>query len=165
MVGGGILPVAVYNGKLHFLFGEESDERRWIDFGGGSKPGETLLQTVVRECCEELDGFFGTHTEIRKLIRENQLLKLQLPTYTSFLVAFPYDANLPFYFNNHHKFIQTHLPHLVCKKGFFEKRQIKWMTFDEIKQKRPHFRQYYTPLLDLLQEQEAFLLQAMRQRT
>lgn len=162
MVGGGVLPVAFHDGQLYFLFGEEAEERKWIDFGGGAKPGETLLQNVVRECCEEMDGFFGTPNEIRQLIRDQLLLKLKLPTYTSFLVKMPYDPNLPVYFNNHHKFIETHLPNLICRKGLFEKRQIKWMTLADIKQKRSHFRHYYTPLLDLLSEHESFLLDEMQ---
>lgn len=157
MVGGGVLPVALYKGQLLFLFGEECEEHKWIDFGGGSKPGETLMQNVTRECCEELDGFLGSPNEIKHLIKNNLLVKLSLETYTSFLVYLPYEANLPFYFNQHHKFIKSHLPHLICKNGLFEKRQIKWMTIEEIMQKRGHFRHYYREMLDQIIDHENFL--------
>ena len=89
------------------------------------------------------------------------VLKLNLEndksSYTTFLVQIAYDPNLPFYFNNHHKFIKTHLPHLVGKNGLFEKRQIQWMTFNDMQQKRLHFRHYYRPMLDQLKEHEAHL--------
>jgi hypothetical protein len=89
-------------------------------------------------------------------------MKLNLETYTSFLVQVAYDPNLPFYFNNHHKFIKTHLPHLVGKKGLFEKRQIKWMTLQDIQAKRAQFRHYYKPMLDQLLEHETLIREAMQ---
>ena len=164
-MGGGVLPVSLYNGQLFFLFGEEFDEHKWIDFGGGAKPGETLMQNVTRECCEELDGFFGSPNEIKQLIKNNTVLKLSLETYTTFIVQVPFDPNLPIYFNNHHKFIKTHLPHLVGKNGLFEKRQIKWMTIDDIIQKRSQFRHYYKEMLDHIIQHESFLIGALQNKT
>ena len=160
-MGAGVLPVAIHQGQLYFLFGEEFDEHKWIDFGGGAKNGESTLQNAVREGCEELNGFFGSCNEFKQLIKTNLVLKLNLETYTTFLVQVAYDPNLPFYFNNHHKFIKTHLPHLVGKNGLFEKRQIQWMTFKDMQQKRLHFRHYYRPMLDQLKEHEAILLNAV----
>ena len=159
-MGAGVLPVALHQGQLYFLFGEEFDEHKWIDFGGGAKTGESTLQNAVREGCEELNGFFGSANEFKHLIKTNLLLKLNLETYTTFLVQVPYDSNLPFYFNNHHKFIKSHLPHLVGKNGLFEKRQIQWMTFREMDKKRSQFRHYYKPMLDQLKAHEAILRQA-----
>ena len=160
-MGAGVLPVALHQGQLYFLFGEEFDEHKWIDFGGGAKPGESTLQNAIREACEELNGFFGSCNELKQLIQTNLLLKLNLEndtsSYTSFIVQVPYDPELPFYFNNHHKFIKTHLPHLVGKNGLFEKRQIQWMTFREMEKKRSQFRHYYRPMLDQLKEHEAIL--------
>ena len=160
-MGAGVLPVAIHQGVLYFLFGEEADEHKWIDFGGGAKPGESVLQNALREGCEELNGFFGSANEFKQLIKTNLLLKLNLETYTSFLVEVVYDPNLPFYFNNHHKFIKTHLPQFICKNGLFEKRQIKWMTLKELQEKRMQFRHYYRPMLDQLAEHEGFLLNAL----
>lgn len=163
-MGGGILPVALYNGQLFFLFGEEQDERKWIDFGGGTKTGETLIQTATRECCEELDGFFGSSNELKQLIKHNLILKLSLETYTSFIVHISYDPKLPFYFNNHHKFIKAHLPHLIGKNGLFEKRQIQWMTLDDVVQNASHFRSYYKDMLKSIIQNKDFILQALYSR-
>jgi 8-oxo-dGTP pyrophosphatase MutT (NUDIX family) len=160
-MGAGVLPVALVQGQLYFLFGEEFDEHKWIDFGGGANPGESLLQNAVREGCEELNGFFGSANEFKQLIKTHLLMKLALETYTTFLVQVPYDPNLPFYFNNHHKFIKTHLPHLVGKNGLFEKRQIKWMTLADIEEKRLQFRHYYRPMLDQLAAQAPAIIRAM----
>lgn len=159
-MGAGVLPMAIHQGQLYFLFGEEFDEHKWIDFGGGAKPGESTLQNAVREGCEELNGFFGSCNEFKQLIKTNLVLKLNLETYTTLIVQVPYDPNLPFYFNNNNKFIKTHLPHLVGKNGLFEKRQIQWMTFREMDKKRLQFRHYYRPMLDLLKEHEAILRKA-----
>ena len=159
-MGAGVLPVALHQGQLYFLFGEEFDEHKWIDFGGGAKTGESTLQNAVREGCEELNGFFGSANEFKQRIKTNLLLKLNLETYTTFLVQVPYDPNLPFYFNNHHKFIKSHLPHLVGKNGLFEKRQVQWMTFREMDKKRAQFRHYYKPMLDQLKAHEAILRRA-----
>ena len=157
-MGGGVLPVALHQGQLFFLFGEEADEHKWIDFGGGAKPGESLLQNVTRECSEELDGFWGSPNEIKNLIKNNLLLKLSLAEkYTSFLVYVDYEPQLPFYFNNHHKFIKAHLPHLISKNGLFEKRQIKWMTLQEIQERRNQVRHYYRPMLEQIRAHEPFL--------
>jgi hypothetical protein len=156
-MGAGVLPVAIYQGQLYFLFGEEFDEHKWIDFGGGAKSGESTLQNAVREGCEELNGFFGSCNEFKQLIKSNLVLTLNLETYTTLIVQVAYDPNLPFYFNNHHKFIKTHLPHLVGKNGLFEKRQIQWMTFNDMQKKRLHFRHYYRPMLDQLKAHEAIL--------
>ena len=67
MGGGGVIPVALHDGKLYFLFGQENDVIRdasknqdWGDFGGGSEPGESEMDTCVREGAEELNGFFGS---------------------------------------------------------------------------------------------------------
>jgi hypothetical protein len=87
-------------------------------------------------------------------------LTLNLETYTTLIVQVAYDPNLPFYFNNHHKFIKTHLPHLVGKNGLFEKRQIQWMTFKDMQQKRLQFRHYYRPMLEQLKDNEALLRKA-----
>ena len=161
LMGGGILPVALHNGQLHFLFGEEFDERKWIDFGGGSKPGESLIQTATRECCEELDGFFGSANELKQLIKNHLVLKQSLERYTTFIVHVPYDPHLPFYFNNHHKFIKAHLPHLIGRNGMFEKRQIKWMTLDDIVQNMSHFRSYYKDMLKSIVENKDFIAQSI----
>ena len=161
-MGAGILPIAFHNGEVYLLFGEEFNERKWIDFGGGKDKGESMIQTATRECYEELDGFLGTVNELKQMIKTSLVLKLKLENYTSFLVKIPYDQNLPLYFNNHHKFVKSNLPDLICKNGLFEKRQIRWMTIDDLKKKRYPFRPYYKKMIEHIIENHDFLLDAIQ---
>jgi len=160
-MGAGILPIAFYEGKLYFLFGEECSERKWFDFGGGKENGESNINTAIRECYEELDGFIGTMTELKQLVKERLLLKINFENYTTFLIQIDYNSKLPFYFNNHHKFIKHKLPDLICQNGLFEKRQIKWMTIDDLKKKRYPFRPYYKKIIEQIIYNYDYLLDAI----
>ena len=79
MVLGCILPVALHNGQMHFLFGKECEMEDsapgWSDFGGGCEncaDSDTVKQrtkkifdTAVREGVEESTGFLGTEQTIK----------------------------------------------------------------------------------------------------
>ena len=75
MVAGSILPVALHNGKLHFLFGKENpmedSSKGFSDFGGRMDEGETPYIAAIREGSEELTGFLGNKTELETLITKN----------------------------------------------------------------------------------------------
>ena len=158
-MGAGILPVTVHNGKLYFLFGQEDNGHKWSDFGGRSETNETDLQTALREGYEELDGYYGSMNEFKQMVKNNIVLNVQnTEKYTSFIIKIPYDDTFPSYFNNHHKFMKTHFPDLINKNGFFEKRQIKWMTIAEIKQKKNQFRPHYKPIVENIIYNENYLL-------
>ena len=63
-MGAGILPVAIINGKIYFLFSREqnsenNDYNQWSDFGGRKEKNETYKETAIREGWEESDGFLG----------------------------------------------------------------------------------------------------------
>ena len=69
MGGGGILPVAIKNGQVYFLFGKENeldDTPGWADFGGGAEDGESSFDTALREGSEEINGFLGSAEQLRK---------------------------------------------------------------------------------------------------
>ena len=158
-MGAGFLPVSLHNNTLFFLFGEEEDERKWSDFGGGKNDNETPLQTAIREGYEETNGILGTMSDIKELLKHNTLLKVGIESYTTFIVKIGYDELLPYYFNNQQKFIKTHFPRLIDKNGFFEKRQMKWMTINDIKLKRKYFRSHYKQILDHIIKNEKYLLE------
>jgi hypothetical protein len=55
-----------------------------------------------------------------------------------------YDDKLPYYYNNNQQFLQKRLDHKVIRDTkIFEKTQIKWFSFDELKKKRKSFRSFY----------------------
>jgi hypothetical protein len=162
-MGGGALPIAYNkkNKKVYLLFGKENeylnkDSPGFSDFGGGEKPGESALDTALREGCEELNGFFGCEGEIKRLIKENLVTSLNHDRYTTFLFEIEYDENLPYYFNNNYKFLKDHVNKLVrhATNGLFEKSVIKWMTFDDLRNERGSFRSYYRNVVDVILENE-----------
>jgi hypothetical protein len=176
-MGGGALPVAYNkkNKKVYLLFGKENeylnkDSPGWSDFGGGEEPGESALDTALREGCEELNGFFGCEGDIKRLVKDNLVTSLNHERYTTFLFEIDYDENLPVYFNNNYKFLKSHVNNLVrhSTNGLFEKSDIKWMTFDDLRKERGTFRSYYRNVVDVILENEddiaSKLLQNKKQR-
>jgi hypothetical protein len=162
-MGGGALPVAYNkrNKKVYLLFGKENeylnkDSPGWSDFGGGEKTGESALDTALREGCEELNGFFGCEGDIKRLVKDNLVISLNHDRYTTFLFQIDYDENLPIYFNNNYKFLKNHVNDLVrhSTNGLFEKSNIKWMTFDDMRKERNMFRSYYRNVVDVILENE-----------
>jgi hypothetical protein len=162
-MGGGALPVAYNkkNKKVYLLFGKENeylnkDSPGWSDFGGGEKPGESALDTALREGCEELNGFFGCEGDIKRLVKDNLVTSLNHERYTTFLFQIDYDDNLPVYFNNNYKFLKSHVNNLVrhSTNGLFEKSDIKWMTFDDLRKERGTFRSYYRNVVDVILDNE-----------
>jgi 8-oxo-dGTP pyrophosphatase MutT (NUDIX family) len=147
-MGGGVLPVSFHKGEMLFLFGQEYEELKWSDFGGTPNPGESYLQTAVREGSEELNGMLGTSTDIHHLIKTQLLFELELDNHKTFLVQVPYEPYLPLYFNNQYRFIKKQFPQFVGRNGVFEKKQIKWFSLAEIKKNRHLFRPFYRLFTD-----------------
>jgi hypothetical protein len=162
MGGGGVIPVALHDGNLYFLFGQENDVIRdasknqdWGDFGGSAKPGESEMDTCVREGAEELNGFFGNKRDFRALLLKNQVLKLTYDTRVTHLMRADYDERLPFYFNNNYRFIKetSNLRAIAAhpENGYFEKSHVRWFTLEDLKRERGAFREYFRNFLDMIQ--------------
>jgi hypothetical protein len=175
MGGGGVIPVAMHGGKLHFLFGQENDvikdaskDQDWGDFGGGSKPGESEMDTCVREGAEELNGFFGNKHDFRALLLKNQLLKLTYDTRVTHLMRVDYDERLPFYFNNNYRFIKetSNLRAIAAHpdNGYFEKSHVRWFTLEDLKRERGAFREYFRAFLDMIQYRAPEIRRLMQKR-
>ena len=77
-MGAGILPTAIHNNKLYFLFGKENKYEEsapgFSDFGGGSDNNESYLKTAIREAGEELTGYLGSDDDVRKLLRKTYVI-------------------------------------------------------------------------------------------
>jgi len=59
--GAGVIPFAIKDGLTWFLFHKTFSGRRaglLVDFGGGSRSGESQLQTAAREFVEETDAMY-----------------------------------------------------------------------------------------------------------
>jgi len=176
MGGGGVIPVAMHDGQLHFLFGQENDvikdaskDQDWGDFGGGAKPGESEMDTCVREGAEELNGFFGNKRDFRALLLKNQLLKLTYDTRVTYLMRVDYDERLPFYFNNNYRFIKetSNLRAIAAhpENGYFEKSHVRWFTLADLKRERGAFREYFRNFLDMIEYRAPEIRRLMDKRS
>jgi len=151
-MGGSILPVTIHNNQIYFLFGKERDideNPGWSDFGGGTDKGETFFQTAIREGSEELTGFLGNSSDIKRLLKKYGTYNIDFKsqghtTYRCHIFPINYDDKLPFYYNNNQQFLQEKLdPEIIRNTKIFEKTQIKWFSFDEIQKHHNEFRSFY----------------------
>jgi len=166
MGGGGILPVAIKNGQVHFLFGKENeldDTPGWADFGGGAEDGESSFDTALREGSEEINGFLGSAEQLRKEVKKHKISTIPFKTYTTYIYMIDYDAKLPFYYKNNYEFFSRYLPHVKHKKdnGLLEKSKIRWFSYDELKKERKNFRSFYQNIVDLILKQEKNITEKM----
>ena len=158
-MGGSILPVTIHNGKIYFLFGKERDideNPGWSDFGGGTDKGETFIQTAIREGGEELTGFLGSNDDLKKMLNKYGTYNIDYnsegyTTYRCHIFPMEYDELLPFYYNNNQQFLQKRLDAKIIRNTkIFEKTQIKWFSFDEIKKHHNDFRSFYKNVIHLI---------------
>jgi 8-oxo-dGTP pyrophosphatase MutT (NUDIX family) len=176
-MGGSILPITIINGKVYLLFGKERDideNPGWSDFGGGTDKGETFIQTASREGMEEMTGFLGNETDVKKLLKKYGTFPIDYKsdgysTYRAHIFPMEYDPSLPFYYNNNQRFLQKKLdPKIIRDSKIFEKTQIKWFPLDTLKSHRPEFRNFYKNIIDLILENKnairAFVFKKLRSK-
>ena len=145
-MGGGILPMAIFDDHIYFLFGKEYNSGEWSDFGGRREKGESPKQTAIREGVEELSGFLGSETQISNTLDKNIIKRIDTPnkTYTTFVFLTDFDRELPKYFNNNFRFMRKMQPELVkSSNGLFEKSEIKWVRQDKLGSMRLRYRQFF----------------------
>lgn len=157
MVGSSILPVTFYKNELYFLFGKEAplemSAKGWSDFGGGVEAGESITETAMREGGEELTGFLGDATALKKHVRNHGgLYKINYnDQYHIHVMYIPYDENLPKYYNQNHRFLWDRMNQKMLKKTkLFEKIEIGWFSPKQAKQHRHQFRFFYREILDTI---------------
>ena len=147
-MGGGILPVAFYKGKIYFLFSREQIESNvdpglWSDFGGASDNDETFFETAIREGHEETGGFLGSKKRIKSLIENKTLFTITKNKHRTYIILIEYDKSLPKRFRNKFLKIKKTKPELIKKhNGLYEKDMLKWMSYNEVKT-FPYFRKWY----------------------
>ena len=172
-MGGSILPVTIHNNKIYFLFGKERDideNPGWSDFGGGTDKGETFIQTAVREGGEELTGFLGTGNNLKKMLQKYGTYNIDYKsqgysTYRCHIFPMDYEPMLPHYYNNNQLFLQKHLDAKIIKNTkIFEKTQIKWFSFDDIKRHHNEFRSFYKNIVQLIIDNKSAIEKFVRNK-
>lgn len=159
MVGAGLLPAAVHKGVIYLLFGRENelnDTPGWADFGGGTKPNETILDAAAREGSEELNGLLGSQSVMKKVAVRRKIAELKFHDYTTIVFKTDYDEKLEEYYSNNYHFFEKYLP--WAKKnphnGLLEKAEIRWFSFADLRKARGKFRAFYRNMVDMILEHE-----------
>ena len=159
MVGAGLLPAARHKGEIYLLFGRENelnDTPGWADFGGGTKPNETILEAASREGSEELNGLLGSSSVLKKAAVRRKIAELKFHEYTTIVFKTEYDEKIEDYYSNNYQFFEKYLP--GAKKnphnGLLEKAEIKWFSFTELRKNRSKFRPFYRNMVDIILEHE-----------
>ena len=168
-MGGGLLPVAIKNNKVYFLFGKENeldDTPGWADFGGGKEEGETHFDTALREGSEEINGFLGSAEQLRKRVKKNKIATIKFKAYSTYIFKMDFDENLPTYYKNNYEFFSRYLPHIKHKKdnGLLEKAKIKWFSYEELKKEKKGFRSFYQNIVDLIIKEEKNITNKMKSK-
>ena len=159
-MGAGILPITIYNGKIYFLFGKENKyenfECGWSDFGGGTDTNETFIETACREGSEELTGFLGSASDIKKMLKHPYVIDYKDVSgkhniYRTHIFPLKYDPYLTFYYNNNQQFLQKYLdPKIIKSSKIFEKEEIKWVCITDLKKMKKQFRLFYQNIIDII---------------
>jgi hypothetical protein len=160
-MGAGILPTTIYNNKIYFLFGKENkyedSAEGYSDFGGGKDNKETYFNTAIREGGEELTGFLGSSSDIKKMLKKYGTYNIdyrsdpKFATYRMHIFPIEYNPFLSHYYNNNQRFLQKRLDQNVIKKSkIFEKEEIKWVCIDDILKMRKKFRSYFQNIVDII---------------
>lgn len=80
-MGAGVIPFAVINGEVFFLFQKTFTGRKvgyFIDFGGGLGEGEDYRETAIREFVEETETMYFSD-DIQQTSRTVESIKNQIP--------------------------------------------------------------------------------------
>ena len=80
-MGAGVIPFAVSDGKVYFLFQTTFSGRKaghLIDFGGGLGAGEDYRETAIREFIEETETMYFSD-DVREASRTVERIRNQIP--------------------------------------------------------------------------------------
>lgn len=166
-MGAGILPIALYRGTIFLLLGQERHNNLLCDFGGSPHKDEQIIDTAIREGCEELNGLLGDIKTVDKLVKSNLILMINDDKYTSYIFNIKYDKNLPYYFNNLNSFAESYLIDKVKGEhnGLFEKKNIEWFKLNDLNlDLKKIIRPHYLNILDSISKKEIFLKRELIKR-
>lgn len=154
-MGAGILPVTILKGSILFLLGREQNNKNyWCDFGGMSLADESIFDTAIREGYEELDGILGNKYQLEKMVTNNLVTLCSTNRYTTFLfyVKPQVLCSVPYFFNNHRKFLEDELVVNYKKEGLFEKNKIKLFSKKDLLVDYEYIRPFYRNIAEQLIE-------------
>lgn len=136
--------------EIMFLLGKErietewEDSGKWASFGGGSKMGETVMETAIREFIEETMGFVMSQEAIVKAMKT--ALKINCRNNNKqYIVKIPWDSDLPKRYNTHIKLVGKRVFNL--RNGLYEKTKMEWFSLSKINREKHRLRPIFTKYL------------------
>jgi len=176
MTGSSILPVAIHNKKLYFLFGKENpmedSAKGFSDFGGSVEPGESEFISATREGSEELTGFLGTSKQLQKLLKKTGVYKIKHHfqntgnTYTIHIFPICYDTLLVKYFNDNHRFLWNNMDKVMLNDSkMFEKIEIDWFCEDDLIKRMSEYRPFYREIVKTIMKEKAHIRTFIKKRS
>ena len=159
-MGGGILPMALHNNKIYYLFAREENDKNidigmWSDFGGAKEKRETYYDTAIREGWEESGGFLGDIKDIKKLV-DNKLFDITVNGYRTYIILTEYDEELPKIFMKDYKREKEEYPYNIAKNGFYEKDKLRWIEHNNLLRNIKIFRPWYRKIVKILEKEEIY---------
>ena len=184
-MGAGILPTAVYNGQLYFLFGKENkyaDTPGFSDFGGGTDGDEAYIDTAIREFTEETTGFWGSENDLRQYMgsvgstyidlhpplkkKKNGTVSNTKGIYRTYILPIMFNESFVRFYNNNHAFLESRLPEDIYKSSkVFEKSEVRWFSVNELQKRQRLFRPYYRAIIKQLIENASKIHHFVSHRT
>ncbi len=163
-IGAGILPMAINDGKVYFLFSRErnlgnfKEKGLWSDFGGKDENGETPMGTAIREGYEESSGLLGTIKDVIFLVKKKCVKQILIDQYKTFVVLIDYDPELPSKFKEDFNIVNENFPKFVKKNnGYYEKDRLKWIEKKNLKKNLKIMRPWYKKVVEqLINEDEPY---------
>ena len=156
-IGAGILPMAINEGKVYFLFSRERDlgefkeSGLWSDFGGKDEKDESPMETSIREGYEESSGLLGTIKDIIFLVKKKCVKHILIPNYVTYVVLIDYDPELPERFKEDFEIINDNFPNFVKKSnGYYEKDELRWIEKKDLKKNLKIMRPWYKEVVEHL---------------
>tara|TARA_B100000900_G_C20531638_1_gene696588 strand:- start:158 stop:676 length:519 start_codon:yes stop_codon:yes gene_type:complete len=151
----GILPMAIHNCEIYFLFGRERrypkhrDSEQWSDFGGAADKGETKKDTAIREGHEETNGFIGDIKMIEDLVTNYLFTTISTNNYTTYIINIEYDDSLPEQFSQLYDNILENEPQLLLQhSGKYEKDMARWVKLSELHIFKKKARRFYQRIIN-----------------
>tara|TARA_B100000900_G_scaffold410233_1_gene427652 strand:- start:1196 stop:1696 length:501 start_codon:yes stop_codon:yes gene_type:complete len=158
-MGAGILPVAIHDEKIYFLFSREYERtaknkfmEEWRDFGGTTEKGETHMDTAIREGWEESMGFLGNKKTVENLIKNKLVTTVHENKYKLYVVLVDYDKDLPKKFHQHFQNMLKKDKTKISKNGFYEKDKLRWIRLQRLRYNYHLFPKWYVKIVKSLEK-------------
>ena len=134
----------------------EDSAKGFSDFGGSIEKGETAFNAAVREGSEELTGFLGTSSELKRKLQKTGVYKIKYTfenknTYIIHIFPMSYDLEFVEHFNNNHAFLWNRMDNKMLNDSkLFETIKVDWFCEDDLNKRMSEYRPFYRDIVSVI---------------